>query len=262
MDVITARMGGDDMRLKGFFHLEGDVRLVTGLHIGAGKDDIKIGGVDTPVQKDPTTGEPVIPGSSLKGKLRTLLEWHWGLAGNNGGPWLSPQDIGPVEKGTNVLKIFGGLPKSDEPWEHGPGRLKVSDFRLAPVSRTNRGRSDWYEEKHEIAMDRTKGSALRRAKRTTERVVAGTVFSIDISFRVFDGDADSENLFGHVLSGLRLVSIDGLGGSTSRGYGRIAFERLRLVFRSIDGNGVLQEHDLTNEARWKEHLGTLGNLCQ
>ena len=62
------------MRLKEIKSIKGKIVLKTGLHIGAGSDEIHIGGIDTPVVKDPLKGWPYIPGSSLKGKIRTLLE--------------------------------------------------------------------------------------------------------------------------------------------------------------------------------------------
>ena len=59
--------------------ITGKIRLVSGLHIGGGDDTMKIGGIDNQVIKHPNTNEPYIPGSSLKGKMRSLLEWHFGL---------------------------------------------------------------------------------------------------------------------------------------------------------------------------------------
>ena len=64
------------MQLTDMQVIEGDLELVTGLHIGAGNDEIRIGGIDNPVLKHPYSGQPYIPGSSLKGKVRSLLEWR------------------------------------------------------------------------------------------------------------------------------------------------------------------------------------------
>jgi CRISPR-associated protein Csm3 len=59
--------------------LEGEIHCQTGLHIGAGKGSLEIGGADNPVVKD-AFGIPYIPGSSLRGRLRALLEQTMGLA--------------------------------------------------------------------------------------------------------------------------------------------------------------------------------------
>ena len=60
------------MKLVRIYTITGTIETVTGLHIGAGKDSIEIGGMDNPVIKHPHTGEHYIPGSSLKGKVRSL----------------------------------------------------------------------------------------------------------------------------------------------------------------------------------------------
>jgi CRISPR-associated protein Csm3 len=48
--------------------------LETGLHIGGGVGNLDIGGLDKAVIRDPLTRQPYLPGSSLKGKLRSILE--------------------------------------------------------------------------------------------------------------------------------------------------------------------------------------------
>lgn len=54
--------------------IKGEIVCKTGLHIGGSNDNIDIGGTDTVVIRDSVTDLPFIPGSSLKGKLRSLLE--------------------------------------------------------------------------------------------------------------------------------------------------------------------------------------------
>jgi len=66
------------MKLEAKYLVTADVRLLTGLHIGTSKDEVEIGGLDNPVIKTPS-GEPYIPGSSLKGKMRMLMEFYRGL---------------------------------------------------------------------------------------------------------------------------------------------------------------------------------------
>src|SRR5579863_2770742 len=67
------------LQLVGKLILSGDLHCETGLHIGAGKGSLEIGGADNPVVKD-AFGIPYVPGSSLRGRLRSLLEQTLGLA--------------------------------------------------------------------------------------------------------------------------------------------------------------------------------------
>lgn len=60
---------------QGKFIISGILECVTGTRIGGTQEKFEIGGIDNPVIKDPLTDLPYIPGSSLKGKLRHLLEW-------------------------------------------------------------------------------------------------------------------------------------------------------------------------------------------
>src|SRR5690625_3594512 len=97
------------LRLMGRTRITGRIELLSGLHIGAGKDTIEIGGIDNPVIKHPHTGQPYIPGSSLKGKLRFLLEWAFGSIRQDGLPW-GANDRGENREndpGDPVLRIFG-----------------------------------------------------------------------------------------------------------------------------------------------------------
>ncbi|WP_297499767.1 type III-A CRISPR-associated RAMP protein Csm3, partial [Thermococcus sp.] len=63
-----------DRHFYGKVVIRGRIKALTGLHIGSQRDVSEIGGIDNPVIKDPHTGLPYIPGSSLKGKLRSLFE--------------------------------------------------------------------------------------------------------------------------------------------------------------------------------------------
>ena len=67
------------MHLNRIIDLRGEIELLTGLHIGAGDLEMRIGGVDNVVIRNPRNNEPYIPGSSLKGKIRSLLEWRSGV---------------------------------------------------------------------------------------------------------------------------------------------------------------------------------------
>ncbi len=243
------------MKLTHILHLEGDLVVRTGLHIGAGKNDIRIGGVDNSVQRDPGTGRPVIPGSSLKGKLRTLTEWRHGLSGSDGGPFDGKGvAVVPGSPGWQVIQIFGTAADVPQEQGSGPSRLKVAD-----AIQKDGGRDDCFEEKTEIAINRLKGTT-DAGLRTFERVIAGTRFQLDISFRCFQSEAQTTQqelkLFEQVLQGLELVALDGLGGSSSRGYGRVGFANLALWARTFGDDRVAKE-DWSEAEPWQTLLKRL-----
>jgi CRISPR-associated protein Csm3 len=60
--------------LLGKLRLSSHLIVETGLHIGGGGESLDIGGLDKPVIRDPLTLQPYLPGSSIKGKLRSILE--------------------------------------------------------------------------------------------------------------------------------------------------------------------------------------------
>ena len=76
---MSAHTSQTELKLIGKLILEGEMTCETGLHVGAGKGSLEIGGSDNPVVKD-AFGRPYVPGSSLRGKIRSLLEQTSGLA--------------------------------------------------------------------------------------------------------------------------------------------------------------------------------------
>lgn len=228
------------MRLVTTKILTGRIHVLTGLHIGAGKDAIEIGGIDSPVVKNPYTSEPYIPGSSLKGKLRCLMEWATDRIHPKGDTW-DGGDIQDHEELVRdpVLRIFGTTNKA---WTGGPTRLIVRDCSLNEAWSTGivqRGLS-FTEEKFENNINRIQGKA-GVGIRKTERVPAGALFDLVMVYRVFDtGDEGSLDLkyFGELLKVMRLLEYDALGGSGSRGYGRIRFEELR-----VDGESYQDQYE-------------------
>ncbi len=210
----------------------------TGLHIGAGRESVEIGGLDGPVLKHPHTQEPYIPGSSLKGKLRCLLEWSFGVAGSL--PYGSePETDYPDHP---VLRLFGTTSKK---WRLGPTRLLVRDSFLDrdwADSVLSRG-LNLTEEKTEVVIDRLQGKAAERiGPRTMERVPAGARFRVALLVREYDtgddGGAKDRRAIEWLVTALKLLEHDALGGSGSRGYGRIRFAEL-----SLDGRSIQQEFD-------------------
>jgi len=212
------------MELKKIITIRGQIVLKTGLHIGGSKDDIEIGGIDNPVIRHPLTKEPYIPGSSLKGKMRSLMEYLYNKVSDNGSPH-NCADINCI-----VCRIFG---TSKEGWEGGPTRLIVRDAFLDDNWKKeilNSGLS-LFEEKIENTIDRIGGHTIRGGLRHMERVPEGAIFDFEIALRVFDIDENEEfggeiRLLNEIKKALRLLELDTLGGSGSRGYGKIKFENL------------------------------------
>lgn len=222
------------MRLTTIKKLTGTLELVTGLHIGSGNNEMHIGGTDNPVIKHPLTNEPYIPGSSIKGKIRSLLEWELGAVGLTDGNPLGFKDISKVAvkdqaRAKDVLRLFGGAPEGsgrDEALvkEVGPTRLAFWDCPLERtwVAEMNRRNLLLTETKMENMIDRIRGVAEH--PRNTERVPAGARFEFNLTVRIHEGD----ELLPVVWRGLKLLELTGLGGSGSRGYGKVKFTALRL----------------------------------
>ena len=196
-----------------------------------------IGGTDNPVIKHPRTLEPYIPGSSIKGKIRSLLEWELGIV-TDGGP-LSFKHIGKLSttdqpRAKNILRLFGGAPEGGGQdmklvEDIGPTRLAFWDCFLDKtwVDEMNRRNLLLTETKMENMIDRIRGVAEH--PRSTERVPAGACFMFNLTIRQHDG----EDLLSTVLRGLKLLELTGLGGAGSRGYGKVKFTELKLSDRDL-----------------------------
>jgi len=227
------------MQLESIKQITGTITVLTGLHIGAGKDSLEIGGLDQPIIKHPLTGEPYIPGSSIKGKMRSLLEIskYMGLSPDTRDFVLGKKDknkrglpCGCAKKGCPACTIFG-TSAAEKTSELGPTRLIVRD---AYLSDEWRGKFDsgelTMEVKYENTIDRVRGVAEH--PRPLERVPAGVAFTFYLSFKVFEGD--TSELLDDVFRGLRLIELDALGGNSSRGCGQVRFDNLKCDEKSID----------------------------
>lgn len=230
------------MKLVHIYTITGTIETVTGLHIGAEKDSIEIGGMDNPVIRHPHTGEPYIPGSSLKGKVRSLLEWALHKVDPEGAVWgFNRRTDIPDINNDEILRIFG---TTHEKWSGGPTRVSVRDCHLTDACRQmihERG-LPFTEEKTEVVIDRIQGRAAGNiGSRKTERVPAGMQFSLEIQFRVLDtGDGGRRDIecLNRLIEGLKLLEKDALGGSGSRGYGKVRFRNL-----AIDGTDIQAKFD-------------------
>jgi CRISPR-associated protein Csm3 len=213
------------MKLLEIKRITGTIELLSGLHIGAGKDNIEIGGVDMPVIKDSKTSEPYIPGSSLKGKMRSLLEWKLGEIDPNGKIKHSPteNDI--------AARIFGHTNKE---LKTGPTRIIVRDALLNVDQRKELAENaiSRTEVKYENTINRITAEANPRQQ---ERAVSGLKFNLEITYKIFDlGDGGRKDLefFEYVKQALKLVELDALGGGGSRGNGKVKFDL------EVDGNKI------------------------
>ncbi len=224
------------MKLTNIVEIKAKLVLQTGLHIGAGDSEMHIGGIDNSVIKHPLTQSPYIPGSSLKGKIRTLLEWRSGAVQNNP---LTLKDVSKnPEEVKNILRLFGisGDTKNSEQEvaEIGVSRLAFWDCALdAEWEKSIRNDNQLLTEaKNENTIDRITSTAGN--PRQTERVPAGAKFNFKLMLRQFEGD--KPELLALVLKGLKLLEMDSLGGSGSRGYGKVKFVELTVngELRSLD----------------------------
>ena len=216
------------MKLINISTINGRIILQSGLHIGAGDTEMHIGGTDNPVVTHPHTREPFIPGSSLKGKVRSLLELRSGMMIHEDGKSLSAgvfkKNISDSERAEamRILKIFGvSGADGDAAMEIGPTRASFADCPVNKECREIVRANNWSftEVKSENSINRIKGTAQN--PRFTERVPAGMIFDFSITIKEMEGD---EKLQGFLLEGLKLLEYDALGGSGSRGYGRVRFE--------------------------------------
>ncbi len=221
------------VKLLGRVIISGEIEAKTGLHIGGSPGALAIGNVDLPVIRDARTNQPYIPGSSLKGKMRSLSEKLTGAPQNRS----IGKDVNiHVAESTQEYSKYWVNPVFGVPGEvkfdiGAPNRLIVRDAPLSEQSRKEllETKTDlpFTEVKWEAAIDRVTSAATPRQ---IERVPAGAVFGpMEMVFSVFL--KEDAALFGNVLKALQLVEDDYLGGHGSRGSGKVAFRALRVEMR-------------------------------
>ena len=198
--------------------IRGKIECLTGLHIGGSKDKVEIGGVDTPVVRDPVTRQPYIPGSSLKGKMRMLLEYATGNIDQTG------EVHNCAKADCPVCRIFGS--SAAEERKCGPTRLLVRDAHPDKTTVEQWENMDsellFAEMKSENFLNRITSAANPRF---LERVVKGSMFDLKMVYGMYDVDDGQDDLefFKHVRTSLLLLEQSALGGNGSRGYGQIKF---------------------------------------
>lgn len=243
---MSSHTADTQLKLIGKLILEADLHCETGLHIGAGKGGLEIGGADNPVIKD-AFGQPYIPGSSLRGKLRSLLEHSAGLTTPAEMIYLSRRRGQEVRihqsdrPDDEICLLFGRSPgrtervsgEAGESRAASPARLTIYDAPLDADSITPQMRENLDDEitevKSENAVDRITSQANPR---TLERVPAGAKFRVRMIVDILC-EPDRE-LVPKVIEGLRLLEDDALGGGGSRGSGRVRFSNVRMAWRNRD----------------------------
>jgi CRISPR-associated protein Csm3 len=211
--------------------ISGDIEVKTGMHIGGSSAFAAIGAVDSPIIKDVRTNLPMIPGSSLKGKMRALLakEYNENFANK------------PDDDAECLLRLFGSAKKG----EVKRSRVIISDMIMKnePELRAQ-GLQSLTEVKFENTINRATAVANPRQ---IERAIRGSRFELDIVYEVEKEDevlGDIEIL----AEGLKLLEYDYIGGNGSRGYGKIAFENLKadVVIGSVDDAIMEKCNELLN----------------
>lgn len=230
-------MFSKNIELSGKYILTGKIALKTGLHIGGTSETLRIGGADNPVIRD-KNGNTFIPGSSLKGKIRSLLE----ISGYSNERYEKEKDGKPCGCGTcQICKIFGSH-NSKNIVE--PNRIIVRDSYI--IGNT----FESTEVKPENTINRIKGAAEH--PRFIERITEGTEFDFEIVFNNYGNDKELLKLF---LKGMALLEDDYLGGSGTRGYGKVKFEGMSLEYRP-------KEYYEGNKDKALKMVGTTNELSE
>ncbi len=205
--------------IRGKIIIQGDLTIKTGMHIGGGSDYAPIGAVDSPFIRDSLTQEPIIPGSSLKGKIRTLLARYRS----------EEHIVNSIDKDDDVIKRLFGSTKPQT-----ISRLQFQDLFISEETKLlfESIDTDTYmgEVKFENTINRVTSVAMPRQ---IERVPAGTQFAFKLVYTLIDKDEVEEDLQ-TLRTGLELLQLDYLGGHGTRGYGRISIDNVTIKTFSVD----------------------------
>lgn len=213
------------MRLISKIFITGQIEIVTGLHIGGSKTALDIGGIDLNVIKT-SEGVPFIPGSSLKGKLRSQLAKESG-------------SYSVDDDNETIKELFGDPPTTKNGQIGKITRLLVRDSFINPDSKSKLENKegkfsglefDYTETKWENTIDRKSGTAQH--PRQLERVPAGTIFDFELVYNEFD-DKKTDTHIAEIKKAMKLLEDDYIGGSGSRGYGKIKFINVKFETKDI-----------------------------
>ena len=214
------------MKLTGKIFIEGKLQVVTGLHIGGNKSSLEIGGVDLNVIKT-GRGVPYIPGSSLKGKLRSLLakvEGSDDARVDSDALKILFGDAGGKENGKMTRLQVRDAMLDEEAFNayFGDKQKRIMDFEFSEV-------------KTENTIERTNGTA--KNPRLIERVPAGSVFNLKFVLDLYEGD-NAEGFLKKIESAFELLEMDYLGGHGTRGAGQVRIGSIVTKGRTISESGI------------------------
>lgn len=210
------------------FEITGTIEVVTGMHIGGSTAFAAIGAVDSPIIRDVISNMPLIPGTSLKGKLRSLLAKQYNTV----------QSSSFDDDAENILRLFGSAKKN----KIKASRLIFSDSILSNINEIKSyGLNSATEVKFENSINRVTAVANPRQ---IERVIRGSKFPLSI---IYNAEKQNEIVDDIKLlsEGFTMLQYDYLGGSGSRGYGKIKFNNLdiKVVVGNADENIIQQCKD-------------------
>lgn len=254
------------MKLTGKIIITGKLTTLTGLHIGGSKTSLSIGSIDNNVIKT-AKGVPYIPGSSIKGKMRSLL------AKINGSLFFSKKErndtIGQLKEAMDkakansseqdqfkhfqsvidksktdedieyIMELFGYSGDNTKESKVMMNRLLVRDAFLQnekdPIFQEAFTHSKW-----ENVIDRKKGTAIN--PRQQERVPVGAAFGLELVYNIYEQDQSKfDQHIQAILIALELLQDDGIGGSISRGYGKVDVEIESVVYKDINLDNMSYE---------------------
>ena len=238
------------MKLIKKIFINGKIELLTGLHIGGSSTALDIGGIDSNVIKN-ANGVPYIPGSSIKGKMRSLLELKYSEYTQRTGKVDSGMDKNANDANPDIQKLFGSVAKESD----FKTRLIVRDAYLnKDIFKQMKNKTgdfeklelDYTEAKWENTIDRLTSSANPRQ---LERIPAGAKFDFSIVFTFYE-ESDNE-LLKMLFEGMQLLQDDYLGGSGSRGYGQIKFSDIQMTEKTAEN---YQNHEVARDIVTKPTL--------
>ncbi|MDE7327516.1 MAG: type III-A CRISPR-associated RAMP protein Csm3 [Lachnospiraceae bacterium] len=219
--------------------ITGMIEVKTGMHIGGSSAFAAIGAVDSPVIKDVRSELPMIPGSSLKGKVRTLLAREY-----------NTDIVKPDEDADCLIRLFGCAKAGQD------GRVRRSRILISDMFLTNEEelREQGLQVMTEVKFENTINRATAVANpRQIERAIRGSKFGLDMIYEVEKEDEVVEDIK-LLAEGFRLLQYDYLGGNGSRGYGKVMFRHVEadVVVGEVkeeiisECNRILQNIDMLN----------------
>ncbi len=272
------------MKLVGKIIITGTLKTLTGLHIGGSKSSLSIGNIDNSVIKT-ALDKPYIPGSSIKGKLRSLLarvEGSLFFSNQNkeaektrvekqikrGKKDMEPyqnriKDATTDEDVPYIMELFGYSGDSDDKSRTKHTRLLVRDAFLKNETIQEKMKDDtitkkkpnpifkqgYTDSKWENVIDRITGTAEH--PRQLERVPVGAEFGLELVYSIYEDAKNDTNILKEhlerLLLALQLLQDDGIGGSISRGYGQVKVIVDKLIYKLINEDMTYEECIPTEE---------------